>query len=113
MADITYKRFDTYPPLGVTLTQANGSAVDLTTASAVYMTMKAQSGTVIPSVMMSSSIATAGYLKHYWQASEMSMADSWQLEWVVFWAASNGVEHFPNDGTRSMLIEANLNPPGP
>lgn len=108
MPDFTFKRFDTYPPLGITLSGASGP-IDLSTASAVFMIMKSQAaGTVIASMLCASTIATAGYVKHYWNATETAMADTWLAEFEIHWAASNGIQTVPNDSQKQILIETDL-----
>jgi len=106
MANLVFKRFDTYPPLGATLSGASG-VIDLSNASAVFFSMKSAVGTVVASMVMASVIATAGYVQHNWVASETSMADTWQGEFEIHWKAG-GVQTVPNDGTVSLIIEADL-----
>lgn len=106
MSSLTFKRFDTYPPLTVTLTDQNGP-IDLSTASSVHMEMKSSVGTIIPSLAMASFSATSGVIQHTWVGSETSMADTWNLEWEIKWA-NGGVQTVPNTGIVAITIEQDI-----
>ncbi len=107
MADLTFKRFDTYPPMFASLTDSNG-IINLSTASAVHMEMKSSTtGTIIPTLICVIASAAGGYVQHNWVASETSMADSWSAEFEILWA-NGGVQTVPNDGVKTILIEADL-----
>jgi hypothetical protein len=110
MADLTLKRFDTYPPLAVTLSDASGP-IDLTLASAVHMEMQnVAKTTLIASLAMTIASAPGGYCKRNWTAggtNETSMADTWSTEWEILWQ-NGGVQTVPNDGQKSIAIIADL-----
>lgn len=104
MADQTFKQGQTSPPLGVTLAGASGP-IDYTAASAVFMQMEAQAGgTFVASMLMASAIATSGYAKLFWAASQVAMPDSWNCEFVIQWA-NGGIQYVPNDVVKTILIE--------
>ncbi len=102
MADLTLKRFDTYPPISVTLSDQSGP-IDLTSASAVHMEMRSTQGTVIASLGCVIASAPGGFVQHTWIAAETSMADTWSTEWEILWQ-SGGVQTVPNDGVKSISI---------
>lgn len=102
MADLTIKRFDTFPPMSITLSDNNGP-IDLTTASSVHMEMKSAVGTIIPSLGCPIASAAGGFVKHTFVASETSMVDTWTLEWEIGWA-NGGIQTVPNDGVKSLAI---------
>lgn len=102
MADLTIKRFDTWPPVTIALSDVNG-AINLTTASAVHMEMKSGVGTIIPSLGCPIASALGGVVQHTWVASETSMVDTWQAEWEILWA-NGGVQTVPNTGQLSIAI---------
>jgi hypothetical protein len=107
VADLTLKRFDTWPPVVVALSDASG-AIDLTTASAVHMEMQnAAKSTTMASLGCAIASAAGGVIKHTWVAAETAMVDTWSAEWEILWA-NGGVQTVPNDGQRSIAIISDI-----
>lgn len=103
MPDLTIKRFDTWPPVTIALSDASG-AINLTTASAVHMEMvNAAKSTLIASMGCPIASALGGVVTHTWVAAETAMVDTWSLEWEILWA-NGGVQTVPNDGVKSLAI---------
>lgn len=104
------KQFDTFPPLTVSLSDTNGP-INLTTASAVAMRMQnAAKSTTMASLGCVIASAAGGVIQRNWGTGgtvETSMPDTWSLEWQVLWQAG-GIQTVPNDGVKSLLIEADL-----
>lgn len=107
MADLTLKRFDTWPPVVVALADASGP-INLTTASAVHMEMQnAAKSTTMASLGMTIASAAGGVVTHTWVSAETSMMDTWSTEWEILWA-NGGVQTVPNDGQKSIAIVADI-----
>jgi hypothetical protein len=107
LADLTLKRFDTWPPLTVTLSDASG-AINLTTASAVHMEMQnVAKSTTMASLGCPIASALGGVVTHTWVSSETAMVDTWSAEWEILWA-NGGVQTVPNDGVKSIAIVADI-----
>jgi predicted N-acyltransferase len=84
---------DTEPPFKDTLKRA-GTAVNLTTASALHFHMETPDGSLITSTTASITTASAGEVEYQWSASDTATASTYYAEWEVDWGTET--ETFPN-----------------
>ena len=112
MATTTIKRGSTTPALTASLVDANGAAINLTTATSVTMVMRSQSG-VAPSTSATATITNAatGAVSYTWTAQDTSTAGRYDVEWVVNWTGG-AIQRFPIQGYQSVSIEEDLTTPG-
>ena len=107
----SWKRFDTYPPYEAYLQQAGGqSSLPLTAASSVLFIAK-NSGNTATSVLikgpMTIASTTNGYVTYAWGASDLVLADTFNVEYEIHWQAG-GYETVPNDSYDSFTCVADL-----
>lgn len=107
MADYVMKRYDTYPPIFANLSDTNG-IINLSAASQIKMIMKAQTGGTVISASCAIASALGGVVSHTWLATEVNQLDTWNLEWEILWNTASGVQTIPNDGYKTLLVEADL-----
>jgi hypothetical protein len=107
MPDITVKRGDTWPPLVTTLTKADGSPIDLTTASNVKINIKPPSGAVRQGTCTVTD-ATQGVVSYTLVTADTNLTGTHQLEWEINFPG--GTQTAPNDGYKEMLVVQSLDP---
>lgn len=80
------KRGDLEPPLDATLKQADGSAIDLTTAGSVKALIRhAHSGVVAVNRAITIVDAAAGKVRVTWATGETDVAGPYELEAEITW----------------------------
>ncbi len=96
MATFSIKRNDTSPSLLTTLTDAAGTAVDLTGAT-VRFHMNDLAGTNVVDAAVTVVTAASGIVRYDWDAADTAAAGLHRAEFEVTYSDST-VETFPNDG---------------
>lgn len=110
-----WKRFDTGPPYEAFLQQAGGaSALPLTTASSVEFIAKntgASTPNVATSVLirgtMTIASAAQGYVTYAWGASDLILADIYNVEYEISWQDGT-TETVPNDSYDTFVCYPDL-----
>lgn len=90
------KQGDTAPAIASTLTAADGSVVNLTTAT-IRFHMADSVGTIVvdqPAILVG--LGTLGTVSHLWAASEVATAGTFSGEWEVTFSDGT-IETFPNN----------------
>ena len=91
------KQNDTSPSMLATLQDANGNAIDLTSAS-VRFHMRAVGGNqVVVDEAATLVTAASGIVRYDWSAADTDTIGSYQAEFEVTYADAS-IETFPNDG---------------
>lgn len=111
--DRIFKQHDTWPPLDVTLSDANGP-IDLTDASEVRLLMKGQktSGAVTVDGVMTidpDQVTNTGHVTYDWVSPDTDVVDTYQTEFQITWTGG-GIETVPNGDYNSIEIIADLGP---
>ena len=101
------KQNDTSPSLQATLTDASGTAINLTGAS-VRLHMKAVGAfTLKVDEAMTISDATGGVVVYDWQGGDTDTFGTYNIEFEVTYSDSS-VETFPNSGSETVIISKEL-----
>lgn len=100
---ITRRQGDTAQPLTAALT-LNGSAADLTGATVMLHMVDSSKppNTIINSAMTIVSPATAGNVSYAWQAADVSVAGTFQIEIEVVYSDATRLR-FPDGATNCQL----------
>jgi hypothetical protein len=108
----TIKKGDTHTPFTDTLTDINGSIVNLTTATSVQFVMRAQTS-ALPKVQATGTItgAASGAVSYTFTAQDTNIAGRFDAEWLVTWNDGT-VQRYPQRGYRSVSIEEDLSTTG-
>lgn len=101
MASLTVKRFDTYPPIAATLTDSNGP-INLTNATTVKIILKGTTVLITGTCTIVS--PTAGTVQYAWTTGDTNIADTYQVEFEIHWAAG-GIQTVPNAAAANLTIE--------
>lgn len=103
--EFVIKRGDLEPAISATLTDVNGSPVDLTNATSPVLILKPITGGAAQRLSTGTSIINvAGRIKHVWQSGETTTVGAYFGEWEVTWPSSRP-QTFPTEGTFSVVIE--------
>ena len=88
-------------PIGDTLADADGTAVDLTGCTVAFRMVLCSDDTVkINSASATVDSATDGQVSYAWTADDVNTAGIYAYWWIVTNTATTKVEHFPADGRR-------------
>lgn len=101
------KQNDTRPSFGDTLLDADGSAVNLSNASAVNFHMATSTGSVIVSTAASIVTAADGTVKYLWASADTDTAQTAFAEWEVDWGSSS-LETYPNHRDIPVVISSEV-----
>lgn len=101
------KQNDTSPSLSATLTDYNGTAINLTGATA-RLHMKDLEGTLKIDAAMTISNADAGIIKYDWQAGDTDTVGTYNVEFQITYSDSS-IETFPNHGYETVVVVGELN----
>jgi hypothetical protein len=107
--DLTLKAHDTYPPLQVVLSDANGP-INLTAASQVRVIMKGTTGgsiALVTGVMTISASPVGGFAAYTWAAGDTAIPNTYNVEFEIAWT-TGGIETVPNDIYRTVQINQDL-----
>lgn len=107
----TWKVGDTWPPYSAFLQQAGGASVlSLSAASSVEFLAK-NSGNTATSILirgqMTVASAAQGYVTYTFGASDLILADTYNVEYEILWQAG-GIETVPNDSYDSFTVLKDL-----
>lgn len=87
-ADYSIKANDRLPSIQATLTNSDGSAIDLTDATGVAFLMRLIGGTVpkidAPAVVVN---AAFGIVRYDWLAADTDTPGNYHAEWEITWAS--------------------------
>jgi uncharacterized protein YfaS (alpha-2-macroglobulin family) len=103
----TIKQSDTSPSLRATLQNANGTAINLTSAT-VRFHMKSLDGTVVLDKAMTVTTPLSGIVTYNWQTGDTATAGTYFAEFEVTYADLS-IETFPNTGNLPIVITPELN----
>jgi BppU N-terminal domain len=116
MSDFQIKRGDLLPTLVITLLDANGATVDLTSASGAKLAIRIIGSTtplVYADMVIDNQIASKGQVHYDWQEGDTDTPGEYQAEVVVNWGGKE--QTFPTVGFITITIEDDLEthtPPG-
>lgn len=98
------KRDDLLPEPQVTLYDALGAVVDLTTATSVKFLMRlASTGAVKVNAAATVVTAGSGVVKYTWAGTDTDTAGSYQAEWEVTWPGGK-TQTFPTKGFDTVVV---------
>lgn len=105
MADINLKQFDLEPPATISLVNAVGAALDLTSAVSVSFRMM----DVLTHVELFMRPATvddpaSGQIMYDWQARDTGVVGAYYGEFVVEWTAGRP-QSYPRDGYITIAVD--------
>lgn len=104
MNTFAIKQDDLLPEPQVTLYDALGAVVDLTTAVSVQFLMR-NADTLAVKVNAAATVVTptAGVVKYVWAGTDTDTAGSYQAEWEVTWSGSRK-QTFPTKGFDTVVV---------
>lgn len=105
--DFYIKRGDTYPPIQATLSDASGSAINLTGASVLFKMRLRDTGAIIVSAAATIVTAASGIVSYAWDAADTAVAGEYLAEWEVT-LSSGRIVTCPNDGYLVIKIDGDL-----
>jgi len=108
MATFTMKQNDTSPSIEATLTDINGTAINLTDASVQFHMKNLSNSEVVVDEAASIVTAASGIVKYDWQAADTAKAGIYSCEFEVTYSDAS-IETFPNDEQIIVSIEGELN----
>jgi len=91
------KQNDTSPAMLATLQDADGNAIDLTSASVRFHMRPVGGGQVVVDEAATIVTAASGLVRYDWIAADTDTIGSYQAEFEVTYADAS-IETFPNDG---------------
>lgn len=111
----SWKRGDTWPPYSAFLQQAGGaSTLSLAAASSVLFLAKntgttqgANATSLVIKGQMAIASAAQGYVTYTFGASDLILADTYNVEYEITWQAG-GTETVPNDSWDQFVVVADL-----
>ena len=107
MVDFTIKENDTSPVIQRTLTDAAGTAVNLTGSSVVFKMYDQMRTTQVVSSAATLDDAANGVVSYTWLAADTDVPGWYWVEFEVTYADTS-IETFPNSGYISVLITKEL-----
>lgn len=107
MVDFTIKENDTSPIIQRTLTDASGTAVNLTGSSVVFKMYDQMRTTQVVSSAATLVDAANGVVRYTWLAADTDVPGWYWVEFEVTYSDSS-IETFPNSGYISVLITEEL-----
>jgi hypothetical protein len=103
----TWKQHDLEPPVQSTLRNADGTGIDLSTATAVYFLMRPVSGGTPIRQAATVVSASAGTVKYVWQSTNTDTVGSFYQEWEIMWPSTRP-QTVPNDTFNLIVIVDDL-----
>ena len=111
MADFTYKRGDTWPPLRLALREdvdGTESPVDLTNADSMRFLAESDDGlTTIDKTATVDGTATDGKVMVDWEVGDLDVVKEFNCEIEVTWNVGD-IETFPNDSYFTLSVVQDL-----
>jgi hypothetical protein len=108
MATFIIKQNDTSPSIVATLTDINGTAINVTGASVRFHMKNMSNNSLI--IDQSATIVTAasGIVRYAWQSADTQKTGLYSCEFEVTYT-DNSIETFPNDDKIIVSIESEVN----
>jgi hypothetical protein len=107
MATATWKQNDLEPEVRSTLQNADGSAINLTGATAVYFLMRPVSGGTTIRTTATVVNAATGIVSYDWTSGDTATVGSYYQEWEIMWPSSRP-QTVPNDSYNTIVIVDDL-----
>ena len=108
MATFIMKQNDTSPSIEATLTDINGTAINLADASVQFHMKNLTNSEVVVDEAASIVTAASGIVRYDWQAADTAKAGIYSCEFEVTYSDAS-IETFPNDEQIIVSIEGELN----
>ena len=104
----TFTQDDRRTSIADTLTDANGTVIDLTGHTVAFRMVDAAAGTVkINSAAATVDAALLGNVSYAWGATDLDTPGTYYYWWIVTRTSDSKVEHFPGDKrTRELIVVA-------
>lgn len=107
MSYFKIKRRDTSPAILATLTDANGTPVNLLGATVRFHMRPVNTETATVDAAAVIVNPSAGTVRYDWQTSDTAVAGLHEAEWEATYS-DNTVETFPNSGTQLIRIDPDI-----
>ena len=109
MSTAIWKQNDLEPPAQAPLLNADGSPIDLTTATSVKFLMRPTGTSGSPKVTHAVTITDAanGIVKYAWVSGDTDTVGTFDQEWEITWPTSRP-QTVPNHGYNTVVIEDDL-----
>lgn len=108
MATFVIKQNDTSPSIEATLTDINGSAVNIASASVRFHMKNMSNNTLTVDQAATIVNAASGIVRYAWQAADTQKPGLYNCEFEVTYS-DNSIETFPNDDKIIVSIESEIN----
>lgn len=107
MGTLNMKKDDLEPKFIATLYNADGTVVDLTSASSVSLIVKQQGGAKYFKSAGAFENRSGGIVSYTWASGNTDTVGNFQMEWEVIWPTARP-ETFPSNGYDSLVVGASL-----
>lgn len=108
MATFVIKQNDTSPSIEATLTDINGSAVNIASSSVRFHMKNMSNNTLTVDQAATIVNAASGIVRYAWQAEDTQKPGLYNCEFEVTYS-DNSIETFPNDDKIIVSIESEIN----
>jgi len=108
MATFVIKQNDTSPSIEATLTDINGSAVNIASSSVRFHMKNMSNNTLTVDQAATIVNAASGIVRYAWQAADTQKPGLYNCEFEVTYS-DNSIETFPNDDKIIVSIESEIN----
>ena len=108
MATFIMKQNDTSPSIEATLTDINGTAINLNDASVRFHMKNLSNSVVVVDAAATIVTAASGIVRYDWQSADTAKAGIYSCEFEVTYSDAS-IETFPNDEQIIVSIEGELN----
>lgn len=108
MATFIMKQNDTSPSIEATLTDINGTAINLNDASVRFHMKNLSNNAVVVDAAATIVTAASGIVRYDWQSADTTKAGIYSCEFEVTYSDAS-IETFPNDEQIIVSIEGELN----
>lgn len=108
MATFVIKQNDTSPSIEATLTNINGTAINITNASVRFHMKNMTNNNLVIDQAATIINGVGGIVRYNWQASDTQKIGIYSCEFEVTFL-DNSIETFPNDEKIIVSIESEIN----
>ena len=108
MATFIMKQNDTSPSIEATLTDINGTAINLNNSNVRFHMKNLSNSAVVVDAAATITNASGGIVRYNWQAADTAKAGIYSCEFEVTYSDAS-IETFPNDEQIIVSIEGELN----
>ena len=108
MPTFIIKQNDTSPSIEATLTDINGTAINIADASVRFHMKNLTNNSVVVDAAANIVTAASGIVRYDWQAADTAKAGIYSCEFEVTYSDAS-IETFPNDEQIIVSIEGELN----